>query len=62
MLLFILMIALSSPHFYAGPEAVEVYVADGMSSVQIGRVLEDAGLVWDARLFALVSRIRSALP
>ncbi len=58
MLLFILMIALSSPHFYAGPEAVEVYVADGMSSVQIGRVLEDAGLVWDARLFALVSRIR----
>lgn len=56
--LFVSMMALSSPHFYAGPESVEVYVADGMSSVQIGRVLEDAGLVWDARLFAAVSWIR----
>jgi len=52
------MVALSSPRFYVDDEAVDVYVPDGLSSMQIGQVLEDAGLVWDARLFAIVSRIK----
>jgi UPF0755 protein len=58
LLLLLTMALLSSPRFFVEPEVVDVYIGNGLSSRQIGVVLKEAGLVWSADLFAVVSRIR----
>lgn len=51
-------IVLSPPDPFSSPRTIDLYVDEGLSSVQIGLVLQDAGLIRDPMLFAAVSRVR----